>query len=225
MRQILTLLTILAQFVPMLASSDVDAVQATPVTDRPVATCGREPRTVDELIAIAGVRESAVVISSFEDLPDTLPSGAPVEPATEDEIRAMLDEFVACILSGEQLRSYAYFTDRFLRNAGPIDEGYLSTLAGTPTPEPDQTFYAVDDVSRIERLADGRVGAVVTYGGACERSQPEPTCTFYLLFLEQDGQWFIDDQIRFLTTSDRSEFLTVPEYLARETPQVATPGT
>lgn len=222
MRQILMLLAIATALVPTLVSSDVSEIHGTAVTDRPAATCAREPRSVDELIAIAGVRESAVVISSFEELPDTLPSGAPVEPATADEIRAMLDEFVACILSGEQLRSYAYFSDRFLRDAGPIDEGYLSTLAGTPTPEPDQTFYAVDDVSRIERLADGRVGAVVTYGGGCERSQPEPTCVYYTIFVEERGRWSFDEAIRELIGPDG--FMTVSEYLAQVGTPIATPG-
>lgn len=220
MRPMLALLTILTMLSVIVPPASL-AGQATPPSGLAPARCVREPRTIDEVRALAGVRENAVVIRSFGELSDALPSGLPVEPATAEEIRATLDEFAACILSGELLRSYAYFSDRFMRDAGPLAEEYVAILAGSPTPEPDQTFYSIDTVSRIERLADGRVGAVVTAGGGCERSQPEPTCTFYALFVQEDGRWSIDEQIRELRGPDG--FLTVSEYLEQQETPVATP--
>lgn len=224
MRSMLVLLIALTGWT---SGSDRVLDRTTPASQSDQATCGREPRTVEDLRRIAPPPPSGPVIpTAIEDLPTELPSGAPVDAETVSRIRAMMDEQAACFLDGDELAGLAYLTDGFLRTIGSLSEENLDRLATTtPTPEPDPTFYSIEDVSRVERLDDGRVGAIVTAGGACERSQPEPTCTFYLLFLEQDGQWFIDDQIRFLTTSDRSEFLTVPEYLARETPQVVTPGT
>lgn len=221
MRQVLTFLTALTALLPLFEVAAFGTAHPTPIAQHPSAMCIRAPRTVDELIAIAGPRQTPVIIDDFGNLPDSLPTGTPVDPDTAAEIRVMLGEFAACILSGELLRSYAYFSERFIQDAGPLDEGYLASLAATPTPEPDQTFYSIDDVSQVERLRDGRVGAVVTAGGGCERSQPEPTCTFYAIFVQDQHGWVIDEQIRDILGPDG--VLTVSEYLELPGTPVSTP--
>ena len=224
LRPVLVLLTLLTMVMGLRESRVGAATPATPVAGMAPSRCVREPRSVDEIRALAGVRERAVVISTLEDLPRELPSGVPVDAAAASAIRAMLDEFAACVLSGDQLRGFAYFSDRFIHDAGPLDESYLASLVATPTPEPDQTFYSIADVSRIETLADGRVGAVVTASGGCERSQPEPTCTFYTIFVQERGRWSFDEQIRELAAPDGSHVLTVPEYLEQHGTPAATPA-
>ena len=170
------------------------------------------------------MHEHAGVLTTLEDLPTELPSGVPVDAVTASAIRVMLDEFAACVVSGEQLRGLAYFSDHYISEAGPLDESVFAGLAATLTPEPDPAFFSIANVDRIETLADGRVGAVVTAGGGCEGSQPEPTCTVYAIFVQERGRWSFDEQIRTLAAPDGSGVLTVPEYLERQATPVATPA-
>ena len=223
MRPLLLLLAVVTILGPASAGARLAVGHRILMLDGGASICSREPRTVDELRRLAPRAQSGPLVPrTLEDLPTDLPSGVPVDPETVLEIRAMLDEFAACLLSGDLLRGYAYFSDHSIQAAGPLDERFLAILAATPTPEPDPTFYAIADISRAERLADGRVGAVVTASGGCERSQPEPTCVFYAIFVQAHGRWVIDEQIRELAGPDG--VLTIPEYLERQGTPAATPA-
>lgn len=193
----------------------------------PAATCSREPRTVEELRRLASPAPSGPLApTSLDDLPTQLPTGTAVDARTGAAIRSVMEQLGACFLAGDQLGGFAYFSDGFVRSLRSFTEDELLALATTtPTAEPDQSFYSVEDVSRVERLDDGRVGALVTAGGGCERSQPKPTCVNYVLFVEEEGLWLIDGTINELVVPGEPFPVIVAAYLEGQGTPVATPGT
>ena len=221
---VLPVLVVLTPFA--FAVGSVDA-QVTPTVTRSEVTCDRAPRTIDEIRALADTtRNAAGAVRDVSDFPGVLPSGTPVRPETNGEIRAMMDDFAACIQGGQILRGFAYLSDHYLTDQAYLDEDFLVSLeTATPTPEAEAGYFVVRTLDQVERLADGRVGAVVTYGGACERSQPDPTCVYYALFVEDQGRWFMDEVIDRLVSPDGDDILSVPEYLELQGTPVATPTT
>ncbi len=219
-------LPVLVVLTPFAFAGGSAVAQATPTVARSETACDRAPRAVDEIRALAETtRSAAEVVQDVSDFPNALPSGSPANRETIVEIRSMLDDFAACIQSGQILRSFAYLSDHYLTEEAFLDEDFLVSLeTATPTPEAEAGYFIVRTLDRVERLADGRVGAVVTYGGACEGSQPDPTCVYYVLFIEEQGVWFMDNVIDRLVSPNGDDLLSVPEYLEQQGTPVATPA-
>ena len=155
--------------------------------------------------------------------PTALPHGTPVDADTAGEIRTMLDQLAACAMTGDTPRLYAYFSDHWL-SSGFIGPQFIDQLVGaTPTPVAVPNTIFVRDVTNIERLPDGRVGALVTIGGLCEQSQPQPTCVQYMGFVQQGGLWYVDYQITAIA-GPHGGVTQLGQYLQEHGTPVATPA-
>lgn len=125
-------------------------------------------------------------------------------------------------MTGDGFRLFAYFSDDWL-SSGRLSPSAIDDLA-TPVPAASPDEISVRVVTDIERLPDGRVGALVTLGGLCEQSQPQPICVQYIGFVQQDGLWHVDFQIDTLTGPNGYGIIPIAEYLQEHGTPVATPA-
>ena len=116
-----------------------------------------------------------------------LPSGEPVEAATEREIAAAAALLVTCGNEGESLCIFALYSDRLLRSLGPLP---ASALAAFATPEPVVVHVRLVEVRNVVRLADSRVAAIVVIARSPESSE---TDTLVFVFALVAGTWLLDE--------------------------------
>ncbi len=128
-----------------------------------------------------------------ETTPFALPTGDPVDEPTATAVRATIVESIACRNAGDFRRAYSLFTDRFVAHLlgapDTLDPDLLARLAASPTPVDEVDRLALGDVAQIERLADGRVGAIVVTHNRVE------VFADYLYLTETDGRWQIDEVV------------------------------
>jgi len=174
---------------PAVATRKGVAVQGTPPATL-TSSCNVEPR------AFPLPTETPIGVITpgpVETTPFALPTGEPVDDSTATAISATIAESIACRNAGDFRRAYALFTDRFIAHLlgapDTLDPDLLARLAGPPTPVAGGDRLAVGDVARIERLADGRVGAIVV------TQNREEVFADYLYLVEANGRWQIDEVV------------------------------
>ena len=126
-----------------------------------------------------------------------LPAGEPADAETVDAVTATVRHVFACFNAGDFRRALSLFSDDLVRSFGAEPgtneadiEGFL---AATPVATPEEERLALVRVVDVVVVADGRVAAVVvsidpTTGGINE-------LTDLVYFIEQDGQWLVDEVI------------------------------
>lgn len=178
-----------------LSSSVALAREATPAADfltPDPADCQVQPRTVENL-----TRLLATPVTS-EATPDparfVAPEGEPASDAAIAGVTATVNEMYACVNANAFLRMFSLYTDSLLSRMLVSEDVAPEALGLFATPVPpeaavDRTSVAVRDV---EVLADGRVGAwVVSHSPLGDGSD----VTSYLIFIEQDGRYLVDDMV------------------------------
>ncbi len=98
------------------------------------------------------------------------------DPASTDEIVALLQAYADCSTTGDYTRIYAFYSDQAIRESESIQEMVESTHDFGEAP---RVIATVED---IMRFPDGRAGARTVIDGEAA----------YLTFVMQDGQWKID---------------------------------
>jgi len=173
-----------------LALGATAAAQATPTPDVPPATLCTVP--VPSLSDLNGVILAVAASPAPTPTPGVTPKGVPADAETVDAITAVVRELVGCYNAGELLRSYALYTDAYLRRLFSRQGGFPQTTYdsfATPQPADDPvTNTAILDITDVRLLPDGSVGATVTLRYA---SIPMPK-TFYFTFVRVEGRWLID---------------------------------
>lgn len=165
--------------------------QASSVATPQAETCDVAPRSVAGLIALLGPAQGddGQVLE-----PRPLPEGVPADAATTEAIAAVVRKLEACLNSGDQLRLYSLFSDDQFRQMPRIDDvvAELRALENvTPTPVPEGRRQVLVGPWHVEILEDGRVFAAVLF--RFEDEADYPSSTKALLFVQQEGQWLIQE--------------------------------
>ncbi len=177
-----------------LAQDATPATGAFPVIPDP-ARCQVEARQVVEFLAITAAATpgaAAPVGTAVE-----VPLGVAADAEMVAGVTATAGEILACFNAGDFLRAFSLFSDNAVRRfieVDPISEEELRSSSeaipeAAPT-EQQSTLLALTDVMELE---DGRVGAFL--------ATTDPFVgpdTVYIVFVQQDGRWLVDDIIEFL---------------------------
>ena len=125
--------------------------------------------------------------------PFAIPDGELVNEEAAAAITATIRASLACRNAGDYLRTYAFYTDRFLDGllGGPVGASrFTAALLLPPTPVAAPDRLALVHVSEVRRLDDDRVGAITVTQDA-DRAYAD-----YLYLIEaEDGRWLIDELV------------------------------
>ena len=170
------------------AADEAVAPLATPVVVDPAA-CRVEPRSVREIVALAGAAEPGQEVPAAP-LASPLPApagGEPADPETAAAVAATLVELAACTDRGELARAYALVTDDYLRDTvGPLTEEHIALLEGVGFPKAGERGRSVLTVAEVRILGDGRAFAIARV----EAEGEEPLDRGYLL--DREGErWLL----------------------------------
>ncbi len=175
---------------------------ALPVTPDPAA-CLVEPRTIEDLYALLGTpvpaapegpRSMSTPASGSAEV--SLPAGEPAGSATVVAITATIVQAYACFNAGDYLSAFALYSDDALQRfteQGPFTEDIAAFFLATPEAFPEDFRSSVLAVRDVRVLPDGRVGALVDTNDPT--SPPEGADVDFVVFVEQDGRYLIDEEI------------------------------
>lgn len=169
------------------------ASEATPVAT-PETGCDAPPRALDEITTLL-----ATPVPPEPERSGVLPMGEPLRPQEQILLEAVVDQFIACSNSGEPLRVFSLYTDRYLQRLlsaerPPFDADRYDALA-TPMPAEPGGGAELVEITGGRRMADGRLGALVTIAFP---AIPQPK-TFFFTFLPEGERLLIDDILGELT--------------------------
>ena len=125
-----------------------------------------------------------------------LPEGEPADEATIAAITATAQNWVACVNSGQYLKLLSLFSDEWLYleySDPPLTKEQIADLSATPVVVPRKLYGSLVAVRDVRVLPDGRVAALVETDYPEE--PPEGVEVDFLVFVQRDGQWFIDDLV------------------------------
>lgn len=151
-----------------------------PPRSRPVPSSGTPAASLDSVFRVRATTAGAMFDQIIHI--DELPAGAAAGEAPIDGIRTTLAQVAPCHLPGNAARWIALFSDDFFRRSGgsACPPRCLDGVALPPWMELARTLTVHD--ARV--LADGRVGAIV---------ESPPLVPMFVVFVEQDGWWLIDE--------------------------------
>ncbi|TXG83412.1 MAG: hypothetical protein E6R14_06060 [Thermomicrobiales bacterium] len=122
---------------------------------------------------------------------DELPQGEPADAETVAAVDHVVQTWLACSLSGEELAVLALQSDR-------MDQGFYGMYGDNPwvfrvvleddaasTPEPIDLQGDIVSATDVRMLDDGRVGGIWMLQGD----------TAFIILTQEDGQWVVDDII------------------------------
>ncbi len=168
------------------SATGAGATEATPVPGAAWG-CDVPARPIDEVTALLATPTAEAGWSGV------LPMGEPLRPDEQIQLEATVHQFIACGNAGEPLRVYSLYTDRYLLRLlngerSPFDAGWHDALA-TPVPADPGSGAELVEITGGRRMADGRLGALVTIAfPAAPQSR-----AFFFTFLPQGDHVLIDD--------------------------------
>lgn len=171
------------------------AQNATPDIPQP-AECTVAPiPSVDPIVAIWNAEDYA---PDPQIAAGVLPTGAPASDEVTQAVAATLRQLIACSNAGDWARQLAVMTPHGTLFFAPNDQVTAGQLTGffagvLATPIPAAQYESDTGVTNVIMLADGRVGAI-------SPAQHEDGKPVYVIFVEQDGSWLIDDIIEIIGT-------------------------
>lgn len=180
----------LGSLMPVPLAAATPASQATGDRQPQRIPCEVEPITSERLV---GVLEAATPIPLVVFTPDEIPEGDPVDDATAEAVTATVVTALNCRNAGDFPRVYTLFSDRMLQQLfGGLDTippEILRALADAPQRVRPVLRVNLVEIDRISQLPDGRVSAVVVTANSTH------TFTDIIYFVEEDGQWLIDEAV------------------------------
>jgi hypothetical protein len=153
--------------------------------------CTAEPATIDHLKGLFDTAKTmvpATPATATNATQPTPPSGQPADAQTISEINATWRVFVACVNSGDQLRTFSFLSDNkiigdFTQDVanGLTDVNDLvAYFSATPVPMEGDSRLPYVPNQDLRVLSDGRVAWVTT--------------DEVLIWIKVDNRWLIDEQ-------------------------------
>jgi hypothetical protein len=215
-RVVCALIVVALMSVGMVRPSGIVAQDATPVPTDPFpitadpALCTGERAAVEDLLglwfdaegtpAATDAMGSPVAMDGMEAMNEvTLPLGEPAGAAITAEITTVVQNVFSCFAAGDPLVSYGLFSENLQRMFGP-EPGTTREEAEfflTQEAQPDDELGDIVAITDVMLLEDGRVGAFIVDRYLGQYS------TSYVIFVQEDGRWLVDDVIGF--TEDEEE--------------------
>lgn len=162
--------------------------------------CQVEPRSGDEIAQMLQLDGEGVPPPSAITI--TAPLGSVVDAATAIPIKEAAREIIACFNAQDLSRAAALMSEQGLQRAfwgvTTSPEARAATkaqLAATPEPRVEEALTRLLAVTDESMLPDGRIAAFVIVS---DPLLPPPGSEALLFtFVQQDGQWLLDDLVRF----------------------------
>lgn len=169
----------------------------TPMIPNP-AECMIEPRSIDDLRAVIGVATPGDIVPQQPVPTEVRSSGTEPNDQTVAGVMRTIREVIACVNTGDERRALALYSDNGLAQLGPLPDENFDVGPATPPAEEDRT--AIAEVSDIEMLPDGRVGAVVVIADAVTSTdaggnQMIQDRVVYLILVKEGDRWLIDETV------------------------------
>ncbi|MGH2557571.1 MAG: hypothetical protein ACRDJH_00795 [Thermomicrobiales bacterium] len=164
----------------------------------PPERCRVTPRPVDRMQALM----ATPVASPVTDIRVASPGpaeGTPADAATIEDVVATYTEAIACQNAGNFARTYALYSDDFVRRilGGAsvqlgVDPALVAVVIGTPTTVPPMEWTAIVARGAVEMLSDGRASAVFVTVKVQDAGNSDAARPRVVFFVKQDGRWLID---------------------------------
>ncbi len=177
------LLIVLGAILLSFNASIAVAQDATPVPD---SGCAIEPRTQDEVNALAAIA-NATPPSDSTPVTMRLPEGEPVDEQTIEELLRTLDEADACAAERDLLRFLALYSDYFIVRYVFGNEPVGIAEGGQPTGQVNAAGTPVTQVNVIDgavQLEDGIIAAHVFVTGVSDFGS-------IVWFVQHGDRWII----------------------------------
>jgi hypothetical protein len=152
--------------------------------------CTVEPVSIDHLVELFDAVKAAgpATPAAAANAAPTPPAGEPADAQTIAEINATWREFVACLNSGDLLRTFSFLSDAKITGDFTVDVAngltddaqLVEFFSATPVPAHDENRLPYVPNQDLRVLPDGRVAWVY----------PDEV----LIWIKVDGRWLIDDQ-------------------------------
>ena len=190
----------------------------------PVATgCEGARSNIEEILGLLGEQATT---DAFPGKPilDSLPPGAAPDATTAAEIERVYRHVEACANSGNPtIGILGYFSDdglvREFGGMSPESVAELRDLATMPaTPVPAGSRFVFTGPWHVQALDDGRILAAVVWFGNEADICLDPLRIDVLVFVQQDGQWLIDEWIERIGMLDPVDVVGLPPDSAMKSP-------
>ncbi|MGH2533435.1 MAG: hypothetical protein ACRDJW_14140 [Thermomicrobiales bacterium] len=165
------------------------------------ASCQIAPRAVAEMQSLVATPAASPTAEVAVATPDPA-EGTPANAATVEAIVAAYTESIACQNAGSFARTYALYTDDFVRRilGGAsaqlgVDPALVAVVVGTPTTVPPMEWTAIVARGAVQLLPDGRASAVFVTVTVREAGSSDATRPRVVLFVQEDGRWLIDGTV------------------------------
>jgi hypothetical protein len=145
---------------------------------------------------VARPLQELVLLAQSDSLPPppSADGGVPDDAATVEGVTSTMQELIACLNAGDQLRAAALLTDdclaRLLVESG-WDQDEVMSVLGLLLPRAPERWISVTEVSDVLTLPDDRAAANVVLFDP-ERLTLGATTMHRVVFQSQDGEWLID---------------------------------
>lgn len=180
----------------LLAASGASA-QEVPVAPDP-ELCTLEPKSIEDIEALMEARGDATATPEPTAVPDpfVMPEGFSLLEDERIEIEKDLIRAIACVNTGDPLKVFATYTDRYVvelvdRLGGLSDEVIAGLLTVRALDE--EVWLQIIRFDDLVLLNDGRALVIVTGEDPADDQPPSPRA-FYLEEV-QSGRWLVDEVI------------------------------
>lgn len=163
----------------------------------PATSCTVVPRTADELLALFSTATPADPAAM--EMTATITLGERADDVSAQHVTSTIHQAFACLNAGDYGRFLALMTDQMVVTNFPWVAEMLAddaSAADVMTPHPPEAAFqqSILGIGSIARLADGRYSAVVV---GIDPSGSDAPFALYLILVEQNGTWLIDEAIEF----------------------------
>jgi hypothetical protein len=208
MRRLLVLVTIVLTIF-LSFPTGLLAQDGSPVASPPAVACAATPRSAEEVLSLWYEPNGSPVATSIEPnpaaSPAALPAGDSADLETVAAINTTVQAWATCYNAGDVLGTLGLLSDDLVRRQGPqagATRGETSAaLAALSLPPAEPLIVSEAGDARV--LNDGRVAAIFVFG------DPQlPAATVFIVFVDVDGRWLLDDIQTAPTASELSAAAT-----------------
>ena len=183
-------LLIFGQAQPSFAQESAATPEALPAVE-----CSIEPVPFELLVSIVATPLADDEQIQASPTAIAIPEGEPVDDATASAARDTVTQLVACLNAGDNLRSLALYSDRFIQQAFAgvnLTRAMYDAQAANLNPRLPGAEVLLYSFGEVVMLEDGRVYVIVVGDDLASPGRSSGTA-FYLI--QKDERWYIDETV------------------------------